>query len=146
MPRSRAEQNLSRGLDKTSVKGLLNPRPRCIFLFLPKCACQKVLPSSADSLNNKTIIHIQEQIMNDLKSLKTIQRSPEKSHKRGYVRYISYSRRTYNSEIKKGYVSSSTKSSPDRSPVRYKKRRFTRDELVGVLRRIKAPTFDGEVK
>ena len=30
--------------------------------------------------------------------------------------------------------------------MRYKKRRYTRDELVGELRRIKLPTFDREVK
>ena len=96
--------------------------------------------------DNERIIHIQEQIMNDLKSLKTIQRSTEKNHKRGYVRYRSSSRRPYHSERKKGYVSSSIESSPERYPVRYKKRRFTRDELVGELRRIKPPTFDGEVK
>ena len=30
--------------------------------------------------------------------------------------------------------------------MRYKKRRHARDELVGELRRIKPPTFDGEVK
>ena len=36
------------------------------------------------------IIHIQEQIMNDLKSLNIIQRSAKKSHKRGYVRSRSY--------------------------------------------------------
>ena len=95
--------------------------------------------------DNERIIHIQEKIMNDLKSLKTIQRSAEKSHKRGYVRYRSYSRRPYHSERKKGYASRSTYSSPKRYQVRYKKRRFTRDELVGELRRIKPPTFDGEV-
>ena len=33
---------------KTSVEKL-KPRSRCIFLFLPKSACQKVLPRSADS-------------------------------------------------------------------------------------------------
>ena len=84
--------------------------------------------------------------MNDLKSLKTIQRSVEKSHKRGYVRSRSSSRRPYHSEIKKGYASSSTESSPKRSPVRYKKRRSARDELVGELRRIKTANLDGEVK
>ena len=84
--------------------------------------------------------------MNDLKSLKTIQRSAEKSHKRGYVRSRSSSRIPYHLERKKGYVSSSTESSPERSPVRYKKRRFTQDELLGELRRIKPPTLDGEVK
>ena len=84
--------------------------------------------------------------MNDLKSLKTIQRSAENSHKRGYVRSRSSSRRPYHSKRKKGYISSSTKSSPERSPVRYKKRRSTRDELVGDLKRIKPPNFDGEVK
>ena len=87
--------------------------------------------------DNERIIHIQEQSMNDLKSLKTIQISTEKSHKRGYVRSRSSSRRPYHSERKKGYASSSTKSGPERSPMRYKKRRFTRDELVGELRRIK---------
>ena len=96
--------------------------------------------------DNERIIHIQEQIMNDLKSLKTIQRSIEKSHKRGYVRSISYLRRPYHSDRNKGYVSSSTQSSPERSPVEYKKRRFTGEELVGELRRIKPPNFDGEVK
>ena len=96
--------------------------------------------------DNERIIHIQEQIMNDLKSLKTIQRSTGKIHKRGYVRSRSYSRRPYHSEIKKGYASSSTESSPERSLARHKKRRFTQDELVGELRRIKPPTFDGEVK
>ena len=40
---------LGRGLYKPSVEGLTSPRPRCIFLFLPKCACQKVLPRSVDS-------------------------------------------------------------------------------------------------
>ena len=49
-------------------------------------------------------------------------------------------------ERNKGYVSSSTYSSPERSLVRYKKRRLTQDELVGELRRIKPPNFDGEVK
>ena len=121
----------------------LPSRPRYVFLFLPKCACQKVLPRSADSLDNERIIHIQEQIMNDLKSLNTIQRSAEKSNKKGYVRFRSSSRRPYHSKIKKGHASSSTESSPERSPMRYKKRRFTRDELVGELRRIKPPTFDG---
>ena len=94
--------------------------------------------------DNERIIHIQEQIMNDLKSLKTIPRSTEKSRKRGYVWFISSSRRPHHSERKKGYVSSSTESSPKRSLVRYKKKRFTRDELVGELRRIKPPNFDGE--
>ena len=83
--------------------------------------------------------------MNDIKSLNTIQISVEKSHKRGYVRSRSSSRRPYHSERKKEYVLSSTESSPERSPVRYKKRRFTQDELVGELRRIKPPTFDGEL-
>jgi len=96
--------------------------------------------------DNERIIHIQEQIMNDLKSLNTIQRSAKKSHKRGYVRSRSSSRRPHHSKRKKGYASSSTENSPERSPLRYKKRRFTRDELVGELRRIKPPTFDGEVK
>ena len=96
--------------------------------------------------DNERIIHIQEQIMNDIKSLKTIQRSTEKSHKRVYVRSISSSRRPYHSERNKGYASSSTKSSPERSPMGYKKKRFTWDELVGELRRIKTPTFDGELK
>ena len=73
--------------------------------------------------DNERIIHIQEQIMNDLKSLKTIQRSTEKSHKRGYVRSRSYLRRPYHSERNKGFASSSTESSPEISPVRYKKRR-----------------------
>ena len=58
--------------------------------------------------DNERIIHIQEQIMNNLKSLKTIQRSTEKSDKRGYVRSISYSKRPYHSERKKRYASSST--------------------------------------
>ena len=84
--------------------------------------------------------------MNDLKSLKTIQRSAEKSHKRGYVRYRSYSWRPYRLERKKGYASRNKKSSPKRSPVRYKKRRYDRDELVGELRIIKPPTLNGEVK
>ena len=84
--------------------------------------------------------------MNYLKSLNTIQRSVEKSHKRGYVRSISSSRRPSHSKRKNGYASSSTKSSPERSIVRYKKRMSTQDELVGELRRIKPPTFDGEVK
>ena len=79
--------------------------------------------------DNERIIHIQEQIMNDLKSLKNIQRSAEKSHKRGYWRSISSSRRPYHLERKTGYVSSSIESSPERSPVRYKKRRFTWDVL-----------------
>ena len=39
--------------------------------------------------DHERIVHIQEQIMNDLKSLNTIQISTEKSHKRGYVRSIS---------------------------------------------------------
>ena len=93
--------------------------------------------------DNEIIIHIQEQIMNDLKSLKTIQRSTEKSHKRGYVRSISYSRRPYHLERKQSYVSSNTESTLEISPVRYKKSRFTQDELVGELRRIKPPNFDG---
>ena len=84
--------------------------------------------------------------MHDIKSLNTIQRFAEKSHKRGYVRSISSSRRPYHLERKTGYVSSSIESSPERSPARYKKRRFTQDELVGELRRIKPPNFDGEVK
>ena len=96
--------------------------------------------------DNEMIIHTHENIMNDLKSLKTIQRSVENSHKRGNVSSISYSRRPYHSNRNKGYASSSTESSPKRSPVRYKKRRFTQDELVGELRRIKSPNFDGEVK
>ena len=75
--------------------------------------------------DNERIIHIQEQIMNDLKSLKTIQRFAEKSHKIGYVRSISSSRKPYHSNRKKGYASSSTERSPERSLVRYKKRRFT---------------------
>ena len=83
--------------------------------------------------------------MNDLKSLKTIQRSIEKSHKRCYVRSISSSRRPYHPERNKGYASSSTKSSLEISPVRYKKRRFTWDEQARELRRIKPPNFDGEV-
>ena len=62
------------------------------------------------------------------------------------MRYRSYSRRPYHSKRKNGYASSSTKNSPEISPVRYKKRRFTQDELVRELRRIKPPTFDGEVK
>ena len=37
-------------------------------------------------------------------------------------------------------------SSPERSPMRYKKRRFARDEDVGELRRMKPTNFDGEVK
>ena len=96
--------------------------------------------------DKQMIIHIQEKIMNDLKSLNTIQISTKKSHKIGYVSSRSYSRRPYHSERKKGYVSSSTESSPERSQVRYQKRRFTRDELVGELRRIKPTSFDGEVK
>ena len=76
--------------------------------------------------------------------MKTIQRFAEKSHKTGYVRFRSSSKRPYHSERKKGYASSNTESSPERSPVRYKKRRFSRDELVEELRRIKPPTFDGE--
>ena len=96
--------------------------------------------------DNERIIHIQEQIMNDLRSFKTIQISAIKSHKIGYVRSISSSRRPYHSKRKKGYASSSIESSLERSPVRYKKRRFTRDVLVGELRRIKPPTFDGEIK
>ena len=62
------------------------------------------------------------------------------------MRSRSSSRRPYHLERKKGYASSSTESSLEIYPVRYKKRRFTRDELVGELRRIKPPTFDGEVK
>ena len=50
---------------------------------------------------NERIIHIQEHIMNDLKSLKTIQRSIENCHKIGYVRSRSYSRRHYHLERKK---------------------------------------------
>ena len=49
-------------------------------------------------------------------------------------------------EKKKGYALSSIESSPERSLVRYKKRRFTRDELLGDLRRINPPNFDEEVK
>ena len=52
---------------------------------------------------NERIIHIQEHIMNDIKSLKTIQRFAENIHKIGYVRSRSYSRRPYHSERKKGY-------------------------------------------
>ena len=84
--------------------------------------------------------------MNDLKSLKTIQISIEKSHKRVYVKSISYSMRHHNSERKKGYASSSTESSRKRSLVKYKKSMSARYELVGKLRRIKPPNFDGEVK
>ena len=79
--------------------------------------------------DNERIIHIQEHIMNDIKSLKTIQRFAEKSHKRGYMRYRSSSRRPYHSKRKKGYAPSSTKSSPEISLVRYKKRKFAQDEL-----------------
>ena len=81
--------------------------------------------------------------MNDIKSLKTVQRFVEKSHKIGYVRSRSSLRRPYNSERKKGYASSNTESSPQRSLVRYKKRTSPRDELVGEPRRINATTFDG---
>ena len=62
------------------------------------------------------------------------------------MRSKSFSRRPYHSERNKGYASSSTESSPETYPIIYKKRRSTRDELVGELRRIKPPTFDGEVK
>ena len=31
------------------LEGLKSPRPRCVFLFLPICACQKGLPRSVDS-------------------------------------------------------------------------------------------------
>ena len=96
--------------------------------------------------DNERIIHIQEQIMNYLKSLNIIQRSAEKSHKRGYVSSRSSSRKPYHSERKKGYVLSSIESSPEISLVIYKNRRFTWDEIVGELRRIKPPNFDGEVK
>ena len=58
--------------------------------------------------DNERIIHIQEQIMNDIKSLNTIQKLSKKSHKIGYVRSRSSSRRPYHSEIKKGYASSNT--------------------------------------
>ena len=54
--------------------------------------------------DNERIIHIQEQIVNDLNSLNIIQRSVKKSHKRGYVRYRLSSRRPYHSDIKKGYA------------------------------------------
>ena len=54
--------------------------------------------------DNERIIHIQDHIMNDLKSLKTIQRFAEKSHKRGYVRFRSSSRRPYHLERNKGYA------------------------------------------
>ena len=91
--------------------------------------------------DNERIIHIQEQIMNDLKSLKTIQRSVEKSHKRVYARYRSYSRRPYHSERKNGYASINKESSPERALLRYKKRRSARYELVGELRRINSPNF-----
>ena len=84
--------------------------------------------------------------MNDPKSLKTIQIYDAKSHKRGYVRSRSSLRIPYHSERKEGYTSSNTKSSPERYLVRYNKRRSTQDELVGEHRRIKTPTFDGEVK
>ena len=62
------------------------------------------------------------------------------------MRSRSSSRRPYHSERNNGYASSSTESSPERSLARHKKRRFTQDELVRELRRIKPPTFDGEVK
>ena len=62
------------------------------------------------------------------------------------MRSISSSRIPYHLERKKGYASSSIESNPEISPVRYKKRMFTLDELVGEWRRIKPPTFDGEVK
>ena len=58
--------------------------------------------------DNERIIHIHEHIMNDLKSVNTIQRSAAKSHKRGYVRSRSFSRRPYHSKRNKGYASSST--------------------------------------
>ena len=74
--------------------------------------------------DNERIIHIQKLIMNDLKSFKAIQRSTEKSYKRGYVSSRSYSRRPYHLERKNGYASSNTESSPKRSPVRYNKRRY----------------------
>ena len=96
--------------------------------------------------DNERIILIQEQIMIDLKSSKTIQIFVEKSNKRCYVRYISSSRRPYRLERKKRYASSSIEHSPERSPMRYKKRRNARDEVVGELRRIKPPNFGGEVK
>ena len=64
--------------------------------------------------DNERITHIQEHIMNDIKSLKTIQRSVEKSHKRGYVRSRSYSRRPYHLKRRKGYASSSIESSLER--------------------------------
>ena len=35
--------------------------------------------------DNEKILHIQEQIVNDLKSLKTMQISTEKTHKIGYL-------------------------------------------------------------
>ena len=60
------------------------------------------LLSLADSMgkcreDNKRIIHLQENIMNDLKSLNSIQRSTKKRYKRGYVRYRSSLRRPYHS-------------------------------------------------
>ena len=53
--------------------------------------------------DNERIIHIQEHIMNDLKSLKTIQRYAEKSNRRGYVRSKSSSMQPHKIEKNKGY-------------------------------------------
>ena len=61
------------------------------------------------------------------------------------MRSRSYLRILYHSKRNNGYASSSTEISHERSLVRYKKRRSTRDELVGELRRTKPTTFDGEV-
>ena len=52
---------------------------------------------------NERIIHIQEQITNVIKSLKTIQRTTDKRHRKDYVRSISSSMKHHHIVKKKGY-------------------------------------------
>ena len=86
--------------------------------------------------------------MHDLKQLQRTQRAISRNNqysirhvpKRAYQRYRSSSRRPYHMPSavkKKKYSSRSLESGPEISPIRYKKRKFAHNELVGELRRIK---------
>ena len=94
---------------------------------------------------NEGIFHIQEQIMHDLKQFQRTQRTTPRNNqdakrhvpRRDYERSKSFSRRTHHMPSvvkKKRYSSSTSESNPERSPVRYKKRIFTHNELVGELK------------